>query len=218
MFSKSLVISLFFLSLTSSINAIPVPRNVESDAVCIPSIVLLIDLILTHFSASRRPLSLLRWYHLCFVQLCVQYHNDLITPAGDLLGLVDDGLNLGQELGLLPSSQSSTKRQGKSCSCFAFRCDDSVTPDVAGVCTASSVLLIDFILICSTGPQYSQSRLQQYRLFLYPVLRADNDMITPANDIIGVINSGVTLGETIGSLLNNTKRQGKRCSGLRTAS
>ena len=113
MFSKSLVISLFFLSLTSSINAIPVPRNVESDAVRISSVVLLIGLILTHFSASRRPLSLIRWYRLCFVQLYVQDHNDLITPAGDLLGLVDDGLNLGQELGLLPSSQSSTKRQGK---------------------------------------------------------------------------------------------------------
>jgi hypothetical protein len=115
MFSKSLVVSLFFLSLTSSINAVPVPRSVESDAVCIPSIVLLIDLILTDFSGCRRPLSrpLLRRYRLCFVQFCIQDHNDLATPAGDLLGLIDDGLNIGQALGVVPSSQSSTKRQGK---------------------------------------------------------------------------------------------------------
>jgi hypothetical protein len=121
MFSKSLVVSLFFLGLTSSINAIPVPRDVESDAVCIPSIVLLIDLILTHFSASRRPRlyrGLHQRYHLCFVQFCVQCHNDLITPAGELVGLIDGGLNIAQAFGAGPSSQSAsgTKRSRKSCS------------------------------------------------------------------------------------------------------
>jgi hypothetical protein len=82
--------------------------------VCTASTLLLIDFILIFFTGSCYPLSLLRWYGLFFVQLCVQDDNDLLSLAGDLLGLVDDGLNIGQELGLLPSSQSSTKRQRKS--------------------------------------------------------------------------------------------------------
>jgi hypothetical protein len=82
------------------------------------SAVLLIDLILTCFTGSLRPLSrpLLRRYRLRFVQFCVQDHNDLVTPAGDLLGLIDEGLNIGQALGVVPPSQSSAKRQGKPCS------------------------------------------------------------------------------------------------------
>jgi hypothetical protein len=93
----------------------------DAAGVCTASTVLLIDLILICFSGSRHPLSLLRWYGLFFVQLCVQDYNDMTTPAGDLLGLVDDGLNIGQELGLLPSSQSNTKRQCKSYSVLCTR-------------------------------------------------------------------------------------------------
>jgi hypothetical protein len=80
--------------------------------------VLLIDLIPICFTGSLRPLSrpLLRRYRLCFVQFCVQDNNDLIPPAGDLLGLIDDGLNVAQALGVVPSGQSSTgtKRGRKS--------------------------------------------------------------------------------------------------------
>ncbi|KAH9976277.1 hypothetical protein BGW80DRAFT_910614 [Lactifluus volemus] len=78
MFSKSLVVSLFFLGLTSSINAIPVPRDVGSDAPL----------------AGRGIFS-------------------IISDVGDVVGLIDDGLNIAQTLGAGPSSQSTsgTKRQ-----------------------------------------------------------------------------------------------------------
>ncbi|KAH9976269.1 hypothetical protein BGW80DRAFT_1457099 [Lactifluus volemus] len=57
MLSKAFIVSLYFLALTSSINAIPAPQDVRSDAVCTSSAVLLVDLILIRFVASHYPLT-----------------------------------------------------------------------------------------------------------------------------------------------------------------
>jgi hypothetical protein len=95
-------------------------------------------------------------------------------------------------------------------------CDDLVTPKAADVCTASTVLLTDLILIYFTGWRLFPFLLLRYRLcFVQFCVQDHNDLITSGGDLGGLIN--VELGSPSQSTSNrNLKRSRKSYSVLRT--
>ncbi|KAH9976266.1 hypothetical protein BGW80DRAFT_1443931 [Lactifluus volemus] len=173
MFSKSLVVSLFFLGLTSSINAIPVPRDVESDA------------------------------------FCVQGHNDLITPDGELVGLMDGGLNIAQAFGAGPSSQSTSgTKRSLALQGFNFKQIASDAGNVFGIVGDVASLANAFGLVAPASPSAGQKRAFGVRtasavllIDLTPVaLQGLNfhNIASDVNNVLGVVSDGITLGQEFG--------------------